>query len=232
LQRVARVVLRRVVKRLWPLHMTGAGNVPPSGAAILCPNHLSFFDSVFMTMSFDRPVYFIGKADYLDSWKTRRFFPAMGMIPIDRDSGMRAMVALDAAADVLRQGALLCVFPEGTRSRDGLLHRGYPGAARLAMNAQCPIVPIGITGTDLIQPPGARLPRPGRPCSMSIGAAIEPSDGDTGRKLAARAMTDRLMQTIAGLSGQRYVASYSPRSTAAREGRPIITTEAPLPGAA
>jgi 1-acyl-sn-glycerol-3-phosphate acyltransferase len=197
---------------MWPLQLSGSDNVPQAGAAILCPNHLSFFDSVFMMMTFDRPVYFIGKADYLDSWKTRRLFPALGMIPIDRDNGIRAMVALDAAADVLRHGSLLCVFPEGSRSRDGLLHRGHSGAARLAMTVHCPIVPVGITGTDRIQPPGARLPRPRRPCSMSIGTPVEPSSDHAGRKMAARTMTDHVMRSIAGLSGQRYVASYTSRT--------------------
>ncbi|MCU1360015.1 MAG: putative acyltransferase [Ilumatobacteraceae bacterium] len=183
-----------------------------------------------MMMTFDRPVYFIGKSDYLDSWKTRRLFPAMGMIPIDRDSGIRAMAALDAAADVLRQGSLLCVYPEGTRTRDGLLHRGYPGAARLAMSVHCPIVPVGITGTDRIQPPGARLPRPRRSCSMSIGVALQPSADESGRRMAARTMTDRLMLSIAALSGQRYVASYSARSGVTAAVPTLSPTAALAPG--
>ena len=180
---------------------------------MLCPNHLSFFDSVLMMMSFDRPVYFIGKADYLDSWKTRRLFPALGMIPIDRDSGARAMVALDAAAEVLRDGALLCVYPEGTRSRDGRLHRGYTGAARVATAAGCPILPVGIVGTDTIQPPGARVPRVRKRCSISIGAPLDAGSVEPeNRRNIARALTDELMERIAVLSGQEYVAQYSARS--------------------
>ncbi len=147
LQRAFRTLLRAPVRRLWPWALSGYEAVPENGPAVLCANHLSFFDSVLMIMTIDRPIYFIGKADYLDSWRTRRLFPAMGMIPIDRDSGTRAMVALDAAADVLRDGALLCVFPEGTRSHDGHLHRGYIGAARVAITVGCPILPVGIVGT-------------------------------------------------------------------------------------
>lgn len=218
-----RRLLRAPVRHLWPVEVSGYGNVPSAGAAIVCPNHLSFFDSVFMMMTLDRPVYFIGKADYLDSWRTRRLFPALGMIPIDRDSGIRAMAALDAGADLLRAGALLCVFPEGSRSRDGLLHRGYTGAARLSLAVGCPIVPVGITGTDRIQPPGARLPRPWRPCTIAIGEPLEPADARTARKTAARATTDQLMRSIARLSGQAYVAQYTHRAPRTDPGpRPSI----------
>ena len=212
LQRAARVLLRAPIRRLWPMSVTGRDTVPREGPAVLCANHLSFFDSVVMMMTFDRPVYFIGKAEYLDSWKTRRLFPALGMIPIDRDNGARATVALDAATEVLRGGALLCVFPEGTRSRDGYLHRGYIGAARLAISAGCPILPVGIVGTREIQPPGARPPRPGA-CSVSIGDPLVASDVEVnGRRSAARALTNQVMERIAQLSGQRYIAEHHSRT--------------------
>jgi 1-acyl-sn-glycerol-3-phosphate acyltransferase len=192
--------------------LTGSESLPDQGPAVLCPNHLSFFDSVVMMFGLDRPVHFIGKSDYLDSWKTRRLFPAMGMIPIDRDNGTKAMLALDAAADVLRDGALLVVYPEGTRSRDGHLHRGYIGAARLAMSVGCPIIPVGIRGTSEIQPTGARLPSAGLPCSIALGSPLTATDVEpNNRRSAARALTNQLMERIAELSGQHYVPHYSQR---------------------
>jgi 1-acyl-sn-glycerol-3-phosphate acyltransferase len=223
LQRAARAVLRSPIRRLWPTSVNGLDTVPLEGPAILCANHLSFFDSVVMMMTLDRPVYFIGKAEYLDSWKTRRLLPAMGMIPVDRDNGAKATEALDTAAKVLRDGALLCIFPEGTRSRDGHLHRGYIGAARIAIAVGCPILPVGIAGTREIQPPGALFPRPGRTCSVSVGAPLFARDlALNSRRSAARALTNQVMERIAELSGQRYVAEHHARSTAApRRTRPL-----------
>ena len=212
LQRAARALLRAPIRRLWPTSVTGLDTIPRHGPAVLCANHLSFFDSVVVMMTVDRPVYFIGKAQYLDSWKTRRLFPALGMIPIDRDNGAKATVALDAAADVLRSGALLCIFPEGTRSRDGQLHRGYIGAARIAIAVGCPILPVGIVGTREIQPPGARLPRPGRSCSVAIGSPLRADDVELSRRRSvARALTNQTMERIAELSGQQYVAEHHAR---------------------
>ena len=224
-QRMMRRLFAGPMRQLWPVEVTGLDHLPAEGPAILCANHLSFFDSVFLLMTLERKVYFIGKAEYLDSWKTRRLFPAMGMIPIDRDSGPRAMIALEEAAGVLRDGAVLCVFPEGSRSRDGLLHRGYTGAARLAMSVGCPLVPVGISGTREIQPPGVRIPRPRRSCSISIGDPIIVGDHDAaGSRLAARAITDALMQRIAELSGQTYDPHYTKRAV-----RPVPTTASPSP---
>ena len=206
-----RAVLRWPVRCLWPVAVSNAEQVPADGAAILCPNHLSFFDSVLMLLMFDRPIYFIGKSEYLDSWKTRRLLPALGMIPIDRDCGPRAMIALDAAAEVLHDGALLCIYPEGTRSRDGRLYRGYTGAARLAATVGCPIVPIGIKGTAEIQPPGTRVPRVRQRCSVIIGERLPSITSGENRRAGVRATTDELMRRIAELSGQEYVPHHAQR---------------------
>ena len=108
-----------------------------------------------------RRISFVGKAEYMDSWKTKHLFPALGMIPIDRSGGDRSQRALDAAEAVLRRGELFGIFPEGTRSRDGVLYRGHTGAARLALKVGCPIFPVGVIGTREIQPPDAKLPKVG-----------------------------------------------------------------------
>ncbi|MFM2114391.1 MAG: hypothetical protein RI908_132, partial [Actinomycetota bacterium] len=115
LQRRVRRVVRPVIKSMWRFDLEGFDRLPTTGPAILCPNHVSFLDSAFLMMLVPREISFVGKAEYLDSWKTRRFFPAMGMIPIDRSGGDKSAAALDAAESVLRRGELFGIFPEGTR---------------------------------------------------------------------------------------------------------------------
>lgn len=211
LQRVCRPTLGPVARFLWPAHLAGFDRVPPIGAAIICANHLSFMDSVMLIVSVPRPVHFIGKAEYLDSWKTRWLFPALGMIPIDRERGARAMIALDAAGVVLADGGVLALYPEGTRSRDGRLYRGYTGAARLALTYGCPILPVGIAGTDSIQPAGARLPRPRRRCSLTMAEPIVVEQVAPVGRVGARALTEEVMDAICSITGQVKVGHHAPR---------------------
>ena len=78
---VARAIGRPAMKLLWNVKATGLENVPESGPAIICPNHISFLDSPFLMWTLPRKLTFVGKAEYLDSWKTKYLFPAVGMIP-------------------------------------------------------------------------------------------------------------------------------------------------------
>ena len=148
LARLTKVSLSPLYRLLYPVEVQGAENIPLAGGAILAANHVSFFDTVVLLFSVQRRASFVGKAEYMDSWKTKYLFPALGMIPIERSAGRQAMAALDTAAGVLRRGGLLAIYPEGTRSRDGFLHRGHTGVAELALATGSPIVPIGLVGTD------------------------------------------------------------------------------------
>jgi 1-acyl-sn-glycerol-3-phosphate acyltransferase len=211
LQARSRRVLAPVATKLWTIERSGYDRLPADGPAILCPNHISFLDSAFLMLTVPRNISFVGKAEYMDSWKTKFLFPAMGMIPIDRSGGTASQAALDAAAEVLGRGELFGIFPEGTRSRDGDLYKGRTGAARLAMQIGCPIFPVGIVGTDDIQPIDASMPKLRKACSITIGRAIHP-DRYRGRgpeHLAWRSMIDEVMFEIREMTGQRYHNRYS-----------------------
>ena len=154
---LARLVATPLYRLCWHVRVEGGEQLPRRGPAILAANHVAFFDSVVLIMTVRRTLSFVGKVEYLDSWKTRRLLPAFGMIPVDRSDGRRAVAALKIAAGVLRAGRMFAIYPEGTRSADGDLHAGHTGAAYLSMATGVPIVPTGIVGTDRIQPPGTRV---------------------------------------------------------------------------
>jgi 1-acyl-sn-glycerol-3-phosphate acyltransferase len=211
LQERTRRLFGPIAKRLWRFELHGFDGLPAAGPAILCPNHISFLDSAFLMLHVPRNISFVGKAEYMDSWKTKHLFPAMGMIPIDRSGGDKSQAALDTAERVLRRGELFGIFPEGTRSRDGVLHKGRTGAARLAMKVGCPIFPVGIIGTREIQPPDAKVPRLRGRCTIKIGRPINVEryrDRPDGH-MALRQITDELMFEIRELTGQEYVNHYA-----------------------
>ena len=200
--RLARAIVDRLGQRLWGLEVEGDSRVPVSGPAIIAANHLSFFDSVALLMAVRRPITFVGKSEYMHSWKTKHLLPAMGMIPVDRTSGFQALDALEAAAGVLRADGVFVIYPEGTRSRDGKLHAGHTGVGQLAAATGAPVIPTGIIGTDVIQPPGARLPRPFRPLRVRFGRPIDASEyGGTPRD-QRRSITHDVMAAIGDLTGQ------------------------------
>lgn len=210
-QRRVRKLGRPVSNRLWNIELSGYERLPTDGPAILCPNHISFLDSAFLMLTVPRNISFVGKAEYMDSWKTKYLFPALGMIPIDRAGGDKSSAALDAAEEVLQRGELFGIFPEGTRSRNGNLHKGRTGAARLAMKVDCPIYPVGVVGTDAIQPPDAKLPKLFAGCQIKIGRPIRPERyrGRGAEHIAWRSMIDEVMFEIRELTGQTYVDEYA-----------------------
>jgi 1-acyl-sn-glycerol-3-phosphate acyltransferase len=207
----AKMVLRPIFKFLWRFEVSGAEHVPKSGRAIIAPNHISVIDSFAVPAVLPRRITYVGKVEYLDDWKTRRLFPALGMIALDRSGGESSKGALDVAAELLEADELFGIYPEGTRARDGRLHRGHTGPARLAFQTGAPIVPVGIEGTDFIQPPDTPIPRPFMSARIAFGEPVDPGDyiGKADDRVACRWMIDDVMSAIAGLSGRQYVPTFA-----------------------
>ena len=231
--RATRVLLgaiRRLVYQLWDVTIEGVEHIPLDGPAIIAPNHLSFCDSVFVPAALPRRAWAIGKGEYLDDWKTKHLFPAMGMIPVDRSGGAAAKAALDTAAKVLDGGHLFLIYPEGTRSRSGDLHKGRTGAARLAARCNAPIIPVGHIGTVDIQPPDQFVMKTRLPCTVRFGEPMWVEDfGDTGDPRVYRAMTDAVMYQISQLSGQRYVDTYAGKTPEQQKVAPSSPVTTPRP---
>jgi 1-acyl-sn-glycerol-3-phosphate acyltransferase len=202
LYRTIKTIATPLYRGLMRVAVEHSERVPANGGVIVAANHISFFDSVALLQSIPRRAFFIGKAEYMHSWATRRLFPAMGLIPIEREQARKAMAALAVAADVLERGDVLSIYPEGTRSRDGLLHRGHTGVAQLALMSGAPIVPAGLVGTDRIQPIGARVPRPFRHATVRFGDPLDPASYGGSSRRKRQMLTDDLMEAIRRLSRQ------------------------------
>ena len=193
------------------IKVEGRENVPRRGAVILASNHRSFLDSIFIPLVLRRRVTFVAKAEYFDDPKTAWFFRSCGQIPIRREGGSASERALASATEVLRAGKVFAIYPEGTRTRDGLLHRGHTGFARLAMRCNVPIVPIGLLGTDEVQPIDSRIPKLFRAVTVRFGEPIDPErySGREHDRMALRELTDEVMFEICQLSGYEYVDTYA-----------------------
>jgi 1-acyl-sn-glycerol-3-phosphate acyltransferase len=209
---VARLLTFPARRALVRLRVEGSERLPTDGAAIVVANHLSFLDSVLLMFGLPRPVAMLGKAEYTDRPLTRWLFCGAGMIPIRRENPADLVRAFEQVEEVLRRGEVVGIFPEGTRSRDGQLHKGHPGAAHLSLTTGAPLVPVGIVGTDRVLPSGASVVRPFRRVVIRVGHPIRPHDHglDASTNRARRTITDLLMHDIARLSAQHYVDHYAP----------------------
>lgn len=213
-----RVLLGPLLKVVWRPRVEGLENVPASGPAILASNHLSFCDSLFLPVCVPRRITYLAKAEYFTTpglkgriW--RWFFSAIGQVPVDRGGADAALDALNCGVRLLRQGELLGIYPEGTRSPDGRLYRGKTGVARLALDSGAVVLPCAMIGTNRIQPLGRTLPRLRPRPRIRIGAPLDfssrGSGAATGNRFLERAITDQIMTEIIRLSGQSYVDVYA-----------------------
>jgi len=202
---------------LWRPEIIGADNVPEQGPVILASNHLSFIDSVAIPLVSPRQVSFLAKEEYFTGtgvrgWVSRTWFTSIGSIPVDRDHARAAQESLDKALAHLRSGGVFGIYPEGTRSRDGRLYRFRAGAAWLALEAQCPVVPVALSGTAALMPVGARAPRI-KKFTVRFGTPIDVTRGYGGLPagLARRRVSDAIYESVLAMSGQEPAGAYNER---------------------
>jgi len=231
-------VMLKIVFRPWA---EGARNVPQRGPAIIASNHLSFADHFFGPLPLRRQVIFLAKAEYftgrgIKGLISKAFFSALGQIPVDRGGGAASERAIRTSLRVLGEGKLLGIYPEGTRSPDGRLYRGKTGIARLALEAQVPVIPCAMVGTFEFMPPGQTRPnfriRPG----VRFGEPLDFSRfyGMASDRRVLREVTDEVIRAIGKLSGQEYVDMYAQQAKEklAADAQPPPAAAGPRPGTA
>src|SRR3954471_4389881 len=140
-------ILNPIFRFFWRVKVEGLEHVPADGGAILAGNHLAVFDSFFLPLVLKRRITFVAKAEYFEDPKTAWFFRAVGQIPIKRGGGSASMRALESAKEVLADGQLFGIYPEGPRSPDARLYKGHTGVARLAVQCRMPVLAVACVGT-------------------------------------------------------------------------------------
>lgn len=233
-----KLVLGPPMRLLSRPEVEGLEHVPKSGGAILASNHMAVADSFFMPLMMPRRVTFLAKREYFTSpgftgRLKKYFFSGVGQVPIDRSSGAAAQAALDTGVRLLAEGKLLGVYPEGTRSPDGRLYKGKTGVARMALEADVPVIPIGMHGTNRVNPIGSKMWRP-RKVRIRIGPPLDFSryEGLAGDRFVERSITDEIMYALMELSDQEYVDIYAAKAKDDLEsgGGDWAVPEQPTPG--
>jgi 1-acyl-sn-glycerol-3-phosphate acyltransferase len=216
-----------ILKTVFRPWISGAENIPRSGAVILASNHLSVIDSIILPLVVDRRITFLAKSDYFHGrgpggWFVRNFLLGTGMLPIDRSGGKASEASLNTGLRVLAQGKVLGIYPEGTRSPDGKMYRGRTGVARMILEGHVPVIPVVMVDTDKVMPIGSKLPKVRR-VGIIIGEPLDFSrfEGLESDRFILRSITDEIMHDLNRLSGQEYADVYA---SSVREKKGIVSS--------
>jgi 1-acyl-sn-glycerol-3-phosphate acyltransferase len=214
LYRTAELTVSPILRAYFRPTATGQHNVPRTGPAIIAANHLSAADEVFTPITAGRQVLYFAKAEYFNTPGLRGTITAwafheFGHVPVDRDDPRAAASTIDVGVELLRAGKALGIYPEGTRSPDGRLHKFRTGVARLALRTGAPVIPVGLVGTERVLIPGdKRWHR--SPVEVHYGPALDFS-GRADEERSARVLrevSETVREAIQKLSGQVYVDTY------------------------
>lgn len=194
---------RFLIRTLGPLvrvcmrvRLVGGENIPRTPGdppLVLCSNHISVWDPVLLIVAQPRHIYFMAKAELfgnrLFAWLLGKQF---GAFPVKRGTGDTG--AIDVAKQLVKDGKLMGIFPEGTRSKDGKLLRAKSGASLIVSQTGAYVLPVAIVSKN-------QKVRPFRPTTLIIGKPLSPADLKLDDPTAPdlRFATRKIMGTIASL---------------------------------
>ena len=232
------VAFAPLCRLLFRPSISGADNIPASGPAIVVSNHISAGDTFLLPAMIKRRLTFPAKIELFHGRGVRGrvltwFLKVVGQVPMDRSGGRASATSMDGVLGVLRDGELLGIYPEGTRSPDGRLYKGKTGVARLVLQAGVPVIPVGMIDTQWVPTRFFKIPTMRRP-KIRIGKQMDFSayaDAGNDRDLL-RWITDEIMNAVMELSGQEYVDAYGASAKAALDaGKPLPASAGHRPGA-
>ncbi len=201
---------RRFGQIVWSvtgkLTVTGQEAMPPYGPLLVASNHLSLNDAGTLVVALPRPIVFLAKRELWSNPIGRFYCDAVGAVPLDRQRG--GGEALRYALGALEQDQAILMFPEGGISPTGQLRRARTGLAWLALKTQCPILPVGIAGSEKF--PSWRMPVPLASWQVNIGTPFTPPqvEGPITKPLL-ESVTSMVMERIAALLPESYRGEYA-----------------------
>jgi 1-acyl-sn-glycerol-3-phosphate acyltransferase len=200
-----RLTLRPLLQVWLRMGIEGLQHVPDDGPVLVASTHQSHADSIALGVAIRRPVHFLGDLR-LTRWPVLGpQLPKLGMVPLRR--GEADASALDVLRGLLEDGACVAVYPEGSRSRDGRVHRLRSGVARLAADTGAPIVPAAVAGIYDVWPIGAKPRLRGGRVTVRFGPPLAAPDPSPRSR---RAFNDHLQRTLGELAGAELADDFSP----------------------
>ena len=211
---VARAILKVLFFSLTSCQVKGKENIPDQGPVLVVANHLNLADPPLVGISLGRKVIFMAKKELFRSRFLSYFIRSFGSFPVSRKQTDRQ--AIRQAKQVLAEGLVLAMFPEGKRSRDAQLQPALSGSALIAYHSGAPILPVGITGTEKLKGIAWVLHRPQIKVNIGHPFYLPPINGRLTKDELAR-LTSYMMEHIAELLPQEYRGNYARKEIARYE---------------
>jgi len=201
--------LKPIVKLIWIKEVRGIENIPKTNF-ILAANHQSHWDQVITAyLCVPRRFTYLGQIDKYSGFEgfLRNFFYFIaGVIPVHRYNEESKRKAIKECVERLKKGEILIMYPEGTRSKDGRIHEGKPGIAKIYLETGVPILPVAIKGNFEIMPVGKSFPKFKKIVKINVGKPLEfKKELEIGRNLSPQSpeyreicqrITQRVMEEI------------------------------------
>ncbi|HNQ88240.1 MAG TPA: lysophospholipid acyltransferase family protein [Verrucomicrobiota bacterium] len=164
------VLCRSVFCTAFRLRVCNAERVPATGPVILAANHASYFDPPLIGASLRRPLHYLARNSLFRHPASNWLLRSINCVPVDREGGGAA--GLKAIFERLQAGAAILLFPEGTRTPDGTLHRARAGVGLAIIKSTCSVIPVRVFGTYEAYGRHHRVPRP-RPLVVKFGPPVD-----------------------------------------------------------
>jgi 1-acyl-sn-glycerol-3-phosphate acyltransferase len=197
--------LRPVLRRWLDLRVEGVEHVPTAGPVLLASTHQSHADSLAIGTAVPRPTHFLGDRRLLSWPVVGPRLPRLGMVPLNRGEGDQG--AMDVLVRLLATAACIVIYPEGSRSRDGKVHRLRSGLARIASAASVPVVPVAVAGIHDVWPIGSRPRLRGGRVTVRFAPEMPPPAPTPASR---RTFSLELQERLAELAGTTMAADFSP----------------------